>query len=48
MAGQGVTHFCEAGSGKVLSGLAKRIAKDADAVSIGTPADIDAALAKLI
>lgn len=48
MAGQGVTQFCEAGSGKVLSGLAKRIAKDADAVSIGAPADIDAALAKLI
>lgn len=48
MAGQGVTQFCEAGSGKVLAGLAKRIAKDADAVSIGVPADIDAALAKLI
>jgi [acyl-carrier-protein] S-malonyltransferase len=48
MAGQGVTLFCEAGSGKVLAGLAKRIAKDADAVSIGVPADIDAALAKLI
>ncbi len=48
MAGQGVTQFCEVGSGKVLAGLAKRIAKDADAVSIGVPADIDAALAKLI
>jgi [acyl-carrier-protein] S-malonyltransferase len=47
MAEQGVTLFCEAGSGKVLSGLAKRIAKDADAVSVGAPADIDAALAKL-
>lgn len=48
MAEQGVTMFCEAGSGKVLSGLAKRIAKDADAVSIGAPTDIDAALAKLV
>ena len=48
MAGQGVTLFCEAGSGKVPSGLAKRIAKDADAVSIGAPADVDAAFAKLI
>ena len=48
MAQQGVTQFCEAGSGKVLAGLAKRIAKDVDAVSIGAPADIDAALAKLI
>jgi [acyl-carrier-protein] S-malonyltransferase len=47
MAGQGVTQFFEAGSGKVLAGLAKRIAKDVDAVSIGTPADVDAALAKL-
>jgi [acyl-carrier-protein] S-malonyltransferase len=47
MASQGVTLFCEAGSGKVLAGLAKRIAKDADAVSIGAPADVDAALAKL-
>jgi [acyl-carrier-protein] S-malonyltransferase len=47
MASQGVTLFCETGSGRVLAGLAKRIAKDTDAVSIGTPADIDAALAKL-
>jgi [acyl-carrier-protein] S-malonyltransferase len=47
MASQGVTLFCETGSGKVLAGLAKRIAKDADAMSIGTPADVDAALAKL-
>jgi [acyl-carrier-protein] S-malonyltransferase len=47
MAGQGVTFFCEAGSGRVLSGLAKRVAQNADALSIGTPADIDAALAKL-
>jgi [acyl-carrier-protein] S-malonyltransferase len=47
MASQGVTMFCETGSGKVLAGLAKRIAKDADAMSIGTPADVDAALAKL-
>jgi [acyl-carrier-protein] S-malonyltransferase len=37
----------ELGAGKVLSGLAKRINSDASAVSIGTPADIDAYLATL-
>jgi [acyl-carrier-protein] S-malonyltransferase len=40
-----VTDFIELGSGKVLSGLAKRIAPDAATQSIGTPADIDAFLA---
>ncbi len=44
MAANGVTDFIEAGSGKVLAGLVKRIAKDANAVSIGNPADIDPAL----
>jgi [acyl-carrier-protein] S-malonyltransferase len=47
MAGEGVTEFWEIGSGKVLAGLTKRISKDAEALSIGTPADIDAALARL-
>ncbi|SFZ80864.1 [Acyl-carrier-protein] S-malonyltransferase [Devosia enhydra] len=47
LAGEGgVTRLVELGSGKVLSGLARRIAPDAEAVSIGTPADIDAFLAK--
>ena len=40
MAGQGVTRFVEAGSGKVLSGLLKRIVADAEGLSIGTPEDI--------
>ncbi len=40
----GITHFYEVGTGKVLSGLVKRISKDAQAVSIGTMADIDAAM----
>src|SRR5262245_5188844 len=42
MAGQGVTTFYEVGSGKVLSGLVKRIAEGATGVSIGTPEDVGA------
>jgi [acyl-carrier-protein] S-malonyltransferase len=38
----GVTELVELGSGKVLSGLAKRIAPDTPALSIGAPADVDA------
>jgi [acyl-carrier-protein] S-malonyltransferase len=40
----GVTHIVELGAGKVLAGLAKRIDRDFTAVSIGTPADIEAFL----
>jgi [acyl-carrier-protein] S-malonyltransferase len=43
----GVTQLVELGSGKVLSGLAKRIAPETPAVSIGAPADVDAFLAEL-
>jgi [acyl-carrier-protein] S-malonyltransferase len=42
MAQAGVTTFYEAGSGKVLAGLVKRIAEGATGVSIGTPEDIAA------
>ena len=42
MAGQGVTRFVEVGAGKVLAGLVKRIAEGASAVSVGTPADVEA------
>ena len=37
----GVTRFAEAGAGKVLSGMAKRIAPDAEAVALNTPADLE-------
>ena len=47
MTANGVTHFYEIGAGKVLSGLAKRIDPSVNAASIGSPADIDAALAQL-
>ena len=34
--------FAEAGAGKVLSGMAKRIAPDAEATPLNTPADLEA------
>lgn len=45
MAGQGVTDFWELGAGKALSGMVKRIAKDATTRAIGTPEDVAAAVA---
>ena len=42
MTAAGVTEFYEIGTGKVLAGLVRRIAKDATAASIGTPADLEA------
>jgi [acyl-carrier-protein] S-malonyltransferase len=38
----GVTRFAELGSGKVLTGIAKRIAPDAEAVALNTPEDLEA------
>jgi [acyl-carrier-protein] S-malonyltransferase len=43
----GVTTLYEIGAGKVLSGLARRINRDIAVSSVGTPADIEAALAAL-
>ncbi|WP_413993010.1 ACP S-malonyltransferase [Labrys okinawensis] len=42
LAGSGVTKLVEVGSGKVLSGLVKRIASGVEAVSVGTPEDVAA------
>ena len=38
----GVTRFAELGAGKVLTGMVKRIAPDADAVAVNTPDDLEA------
>jgi [acyl-carrier-protein] S-malonyltransferase len=41
MAGEGgVTRFAEAGAGKVLSGMVKRIAPEAEATPLNTPEDL--------
>ncbi len=43
MAGEGgVTRFAEIGSGKVLGGMARRIAPDAESLSLNTPEDLEA------
>ncbi len=43
----GVTTLYEVGAGKVLSGLARRINRDIAVANVGSPADVDAALAAL-
>jgi [acyl-carrier-protein] S-malonyltransferase len=43
MAGEGgVTRFAEAGAGKVLTGMAKRLAPDGEALALNAPADLEA------
>ncbi|PAP94084.1 ACP S-malonyltransferase [Mesorhizobium wenxiniae] len=43
----GIATLYEVGAGKVLSGLARRINRDMATGAVGTPADVDAALAAL-
>jgi [acyl-carrier-protein] S-malonyltransferase len=38
----GVTRFVEVGSGKVLTGMAKRIAPDAEALALNTAEELEA------
>jgi [acyl-carrier-protein] S-malonyltransferase len=47
MAAAGVKLFCEAGAGKILTGLVKRTAPDSAGIAIGTPDDIAANAAQL-
>lgn len=48
MAGEGgVTRFAEVGSGKVLTGMAKRIAPDAEGMALNAPEDLEAFAASL-
>ena len=44
----GIATLYEVGSGKVLTGLARRIDKNISGVAINTPADIDAAIAAIL
>ncbi|TNM65515.1 ACP S-malonyltransferase [Aliirhizobium smilacinae] len=44
----GITTLYEIGSGKVLTGLARRIDKNISGVAVNTPADIDAAIAAIL
>jgi [acyl-carrier-protein] S-malonyltransferase len=47
-AADGITTLYEIGSGKVLTGLAKRISKDVAGVAVNTPEDIEALAESLI
>ncbi len=47
MAANGITQAMEIGSGKVLTGLARRIARDISGIAVGTPEEAEAALAAI-
>jgi len=44
---EGASRLVELGAGKVLAGLAKRIDRELEALAVGQPADVDAALKTL-
>ncbi len=47
LAGAGVTTFVEAGTGKVLTGMVKRIAKETTGIAVNGPDDIDPLMEKI-
>ncbi|MZR30964.1 ACP S-malonyltransferase [Sneathiella litorea] len=47
MGEQGVTDLVELGAGKILTGMVRRINREMTGSAVGTPADIDAFLAKI-
>lgn len=47
LAGNGVETFVEVGTGKVLTGMVRRIHKEATGLAVNTPEDIDALLEKI-
>ncbi|MFZ3032574.1 MAG: ACP S-malonyltransferase [Parvibaculum sp.] len=47
MEAQGVDAFAEVGAGKALTGMVKRIAKEAQTATIGTPAEVESFLTSL-
>ncbi|MEC9471049.1 MAG: malonyl CoA-acyl carrier protein transacylase, partial [Pseudomonadota bacterium] len=47
LADNGVDTFVEVGTGKVLTGMVKRIAKEATGMAVNSPEDIDALMEKI-
>jgi [acyl-carrier-protein] S-malonyltransferase len=47
MVEQGVTEFYEVGAGKALSGMIRRINRDATCMAVSTPEDVAAAVAEI-
>ncbi|MBS8259151.1 [acyl-carrier-protein] S-malonyltransferase [Roseibium polysiphoniae] len=47
LASEGIDTFVEVGTGKVLTGMVKRIAKETTGIAVNSPEDIDALIEKL-
>ncbi|MCP5322600.1 MAG: ACP S-malonyltransferase [Candidatus Paracaedibacteraceae bacterium] len=48
LSAEGVTHFIEVGSGKVLTGLVKRILPEASSYTVETPSDVETVLKEVL